>query len=326
MSHQVLNLQQRDQLLSWLEQGFLDQQQWRAVVGETEPAPAASEWQCLLDRLLACSGVLLLGLGVVFFFAWNWDELPRAAKFAVAAGALASFAAMALFSVHRSVLQQAALFGCCIGTGALLALIGQTYQTGADIWQLFAAWACLMLPWVLLSRSSLCWGLCWAVANLALLRFFSASMWFGLFAGFNGHEALLIIALANLAALALFEILGDKLIGHRGRSMHRVCASAGLAALLVGAMIGWWQEAFVPLLIGFAVAAVLGVPLYRWWRLDLPILALQLFALIALLSAGLFKVLIEHEGFFAFNALGLFVVVSSALASLWLHRVYRGAC
>ncbi|WP_022961947.1 DUF2157 domain-containing protein [Halopseudomonas pelagia] len=319
-----LSLQQRDLLLNWAERQYLDRQQLSALAGEGQLAPASSQWQYLLDRLLAGAGVLLVSIGVVFFFAWNWDELPRFAKFAVAAGVLSSFTVLALFSVHRSVVQQSALLGCCIATGALLALIGQTYQTGADIWQLFAAWAVLMLPWVLLSRSTACWALCWAVANLALLRFFAASMWFGLFAGFSGQQALLTIALANLAALLLFEIGGGKLLGHRGRSLPRLCALAGLSALLLGAIMGWWQAAFAPLLIGFALSVAVGVPLYRWWRLDLPILALLLFGLVALGAAGLFRVLIEHEGFFAFNAIGLFVVVSSALASLWLHRVYRG--
>lgn len=319
-----LSLQQRDQLLSWAERGYLKGSQLQACATQAQLVPQAGQWQWLLDRLLAGAGVLLLSVGVVFFFAWNWDAFPRFAKFSVAAGVLSGFTALALFSHYRSVLQQAALLGCCIATGAFFALIGQTYQTGADIWQLFAAWALLMVPWVMLSRSTACWALCWAVANLALLRFFSASMWFGLFAGFSGHDALLIIALANLAVLALFEIFGAKLLGHRGRALHRLCALAGLGALLVGAMISWWQEAFFPLLIGFAVASVLGVPLYRWWRLDLPILALLLFGLIALVTGGLFKLLMEHEGFFAFNAIGLFVVVSSALASLWLHRIYRG--
>ena len=31
--------------------------------------------------------------------------------------------------------------------GALLAVYGQTYQTGADPWGLFATWALLILPW-----------------------------------------------------------------------------------------------------------------------------------------------------------------------------------
>ena len=131
--------------------------------------------------------------------------------------------------------------------------------------------------------------------------------------------------MANLSALGLFELAGRRLLGHGGRGLHRLCALAGLTALLLGGMIGWWQAPFEPLLIGFALAVLLGVPLYRWRRLDLPILALLLFGLIALASAGVFKVLMEHEGFFAFNAIGLFVVVSSALASLWLHRIYRSA-
>lgn len=319
-----LNLQQRDMLLGWAERGYLDRQQLRDLADEDQLAPAASQWQYLLDRLLAGVGVLLFSVGIVFFFAWNWDELPRFAKFAVAASVLSSFTLLALFSAQRSVLQQSALLGCCVATGALLALIGQTYQTGADIWQLFAAWALLMLPWVLLSRSTACWAVCWAVANLALLRFFSASMWFGLFAGFSAPQALLAIALANLAALALFEMLGAKLLGHRGRSVQRLCALAAVSALLIGAMIGWWQEAFVSLLIGFALTAVVGVLLYRWWRLDLPILALLLFGLVALGATGLFKMGMEHEGFMAFNAVALFVVLSSALLSLWLHRIYRG--
>ena len=39
-------------------------------------------------------------------------------------------------------------------TGALLALSGQVYQTGADTFELFAWWAVLILPWVLVSRFS----------------------------------------------------------------------------------------------------------------------------------------------------------------------------
>ena len=320
-----LDMQQRDRLLSWTERHLLDRQALEVVASEGQLVPGTREWRQLLDRVLAGTGVLLVALGVVFFFAWNWDELPRFGKFALAASVLSGFAGTAMLSAYRSVLQRTALLGCCVATGALLALIGQTYHTGADIWQLFAVWALLMLPWAWLSGSVACWGLWWGVANLALLRFFSASMWFGLFAGFSGHEALLIIAVANLSALGLFELAGRRLLGHGGRGLHRLCALAGLTALLLGGMIGWWQAPFEPLLIGFALAVLLGVPLYRWRRLDLPILALLLFGLIALASAGVFKVLMEHEGFFAFNAIGLFVVVSSALASLWLHRIYRSA-
>jgi uncharacterized membrane protein len=41
----------------------------------------------------------------------------------------------------------------CLGLGVLLALFGQTYQTGVDPWETFFNWALLMLPWTLPARS-----------------------------------------------------------------------------------------------------------------------------------------------------------------------------
>ena len=41
--------------------------------------------------------------------------------------------------------------------GALLALLGQIYQTGADTWELFAWWALLLLPWALAGASQALW-------------------------------------------------------------------------------------------------------------------------------------------------------------------------
>ncbi len=42
---------------------------------------------------------------------------------------------------------KAALLLATLLLGVFLALFGQTYQTGADPWQLFANWALLILPW-----------------------------------------------------------------------------------------------------------------------------------------------------------------------------------
>jgi uncharacterized membrane protein len=66
---------------------------------------------------------------------------------------------------------RSALFLAFIATGALLALFGQTYQTGADIYELFLTWTLLGLPLVIAARwsvSSAAWVL---VLNLALLLY-----------------------------------------------------------------------------------------------------------------------------------------------------------
>ncbi|MCL1477646.1 MAG: DUF2157 domain-containing protein [Marinobacter sp.] len=56
--------------------------------------------------------------------------------------------------------------------GGLLALFGQTYQTGADPWQLFFVWMLLLTPFALIGRFAPLWVL-WAVlVNLALTLYF----------------------------------------------------------------------------------------------------------------------------------------------------------
>lgn len=315
-------LRRRDQLLTWMEQGLLTRPQLEQALAPQLPQPSGRDWRQALDRLLALYGSLLLALGVIFFFAFNWDELHRFAKLALALGALTGFAGAALFLPAGAVLYRAVLLGAALSTGGLLALVGQTYQTGADIWQLFAVWAVLMLPWVLLSRSRACWALFWVVINLALLRYFAVHAgWFGTLLA--SAQALLGVAVLNLLLLLVFELFAARLLLHPGRSMPRLAGFALLSALALGGCIAWWESGYADLLWGAAVAWLVGIPLYRWWREDLLLLALLLYSLVGVLTAGLARLVDNLDGFALFNLLGLFLLLSSALASVWLHRVHR---
>ncbi len=121
--------------------------------------------------------------------------------------------------------------GCCIATGALLALIGQIYQTGADIWQLFAIWVALIIPWVVISGSNACWGFFWALGNFAVVVFFAQSQWQGLYAGLPGYQALLVLALANGALLLMFEYFGTRLLTYPTRTVQRLACLGVLTPL-----------------------------------------------------------------------------------------------
>ncbi|MET4806732.1 DUF2157 domain-containing protein [Limibacillus sp. MBR-115] len=115
--------------------------------------------------------------GVIFFFAFNWDELTRWQKFSVLEVGVLSFAILAMVAGSQRLVGQVALIGATVMTGLLLAVTGQVYQTGADTYELFAAWAFLTLPWVLLSRSAahwVLWGLvvylgCWTFLHQVFL-------------------------------------------------------------------------------------------------------------------------------------------------------------
>ena len=96
-------------------------------------------------RALLALGVGQFLAGVVFFFAYNWNDLSDIAKFAVIETALAIALGGALLIGLDRVFGQMLLIAASVLTGVLLAVIGQVYQTGADVFELFAAWAVLIL-------------------------------------------------------------------------------------------------------------------------------------------------------------------------------------
>jgi hypothetical protein len=110
----------------------------------------------------------------VFFIAFSWDALGRFGQFAGAQ--LLILAAVALYWRLGTVkvTAQVALLVAALLLGALLALYGQTYQTGADPWQLFAAWALLMLPWAAVGRFAPLWLLWLLLLNLSAALYYGA--------------------------------------------------------------------------------------------------------------------------------------------------------
>lgn len=161
-------------LLQWVAAGVLPAEGLGQALELTGARPAAQLSLRLLDRLLLVAAVLCACSGVVFFFAYNWDAMTRLHKFALAEWALV----LSLLPLLRYPLRhwrgQACLFAGGLLLGAWLALIGQTYQTGADSFELFLIWALLLLPWAGLGRSLVLAGLILVLLNLALLLAFIA--------------------------------------------------------------------------------------------------------------------------------------------------------
>jgi len=130
------------------------------VAPESEPEGLASR----LPRGLAVFGAALLSFGLVMWVAANWDELGRAGRFALLQGVVL----LAGLAAGRRGGMPALGLLALLGTGALFAYFGQTYQTGADAWQLFALWAALTLPLALVLRSDVLWVPWSLVAVLAV--------------------------------------------------------------------------------------------------------------------------------------------------------------
>ena len=134
-------------------------------------------------------------------------------RFAHARSAAGLFVVIGLFKPPPRFFGRAATLLAFITTGALLALFGQTYQTGADIYELFLSWALLGLPFAVAAQ----WGVATAawvlVLDLALGMFCGWTRAAG-FSGsifesdqFTATHALLFAAALNLAAWFVFERL-----------------------------------------------------------------------------------------------------------------------
>lgn len=192
-------------------------------------------WRRWALRALLVLGAAHFLAGVVFFFAYNWDDLGRFARFGLLQGALvvaliAAFAA----GLHRPA-GQALLIAASVVTGVLFAVIGQVYQTGADAWELFAAWSLLVLPWVLASCSSVHWFL-WSVLALIAFSTYGGQVLIPL-AAIEAHDFTALLGALVIGFLALYELAGRAGFEWLHERWLRVSlALAGLAILVVPAI------------------------------------------------------------------------------------------
>jgi hypothetical protein len=131
---------------------------------ESEPAGLGA----LLPRVVMVLAAALCGLGLIFFVAANWNGMGRFTRFALLELLVLAPCSYALWKpAARAPLALLAF----LATGGLFAYFGQTYQTGADAWQLFALWAALSLPLCLGARGDLVW------APWVVVAFTAVSLW-----------------------------------------------------------------------------------------------------------------------------------------------------
>jgi uncharacterized membrane protein len=315
----------RHTLFAWAERGAITD--LPAALRVAGVLPGARDWRDFLDRLMLWSGAVALAAAVVFFIAHNWDNLGKYAKF----GLVQLLVVAAVLGYWRlgpdTAPGKAALLVASILLGALLALFGQTYQTGADTWQLFATWAGLMLPWVLVGSFAGLWMLWVAVLNTAIVFYFLV------FPGllgiiFSTERQLWTLFAFNTTALVAWELAGRRLPWLAERWAPRLLATASgaiVTALMLFTIFGWREASGIAVLgylawLGCAYAA------YRVCGRDLLVLAGGCLSLIVVVTGFLGRVLFDSRaeaGAFLFIALA--VIGMGAAAGWWLKQVAKEA-
>jgi len=314
-------------LLRWAEEGHLRAQQVQQVEALAPLHPARADWLAAGERLCLWGGALLLALAVVFFFAYNWADLHHFVKLGIAALALLACVAAALAARPAGMVWQAALVSAAVCVGALLALIGQIYQTGADIWELFAAWCALMLPFVLLARAWPGWMLCLLVSNLCLMRLWHAGgtlqwNWQG-----SSSTPLTLLLMLNSFWCLLAGRYKVWMLAQPSHYVERMAAALALLCVTVGAILGIVEiEEFAWYIPLFMVMAGGALWWYRNMQLDIVVLGIVICCAVTVGGCLLARLLFEGRGgawFFSSLIMAAYVLIASGSALNWLRNLYR---
>ena len=293
----------RAQILHWAERGHLPSKKINAALELAQVIPHQDRWRKFLSLLMLATGTLLAGSGVIFFFAYNWNGLPPLVRFAIVEALL--IAGFAVAWLRQGLAARAALFFAALMTGALFALIGQTYQLGADPWQLFALWAVLILPWAVAARQADLWLLSLLLANVAL----GLRPWLT----FQSTE---IICALNVAAHLIWEFvapqprLGPRLVG---------IAAAVPLTILIGDQIFGPPQALP--IAGYLLWLAVTLVVFSKHRQDLLLVSAALLsaiiAITCLCAKGLFR---GSSNDFIISSL---VIALSAAAAKWLQSLSK---
>ena len=135
----------------WAAEGLITAEQAEAIRAR-EPAPKSSPpWGILI---FAGFGAVVLGLGVILLFAYNWDQMHKFAKLAVVFGALVAAHGTGIILRRRNLpegFSDAAFLTGTMMFGAGIWLVAQIYHISAHYPNAFIVWAAgaLMLAWIL---------------------------------------------------------------------------------------------------------------------------------------------------------------------------------
>lgn len=337
------------QVCEWLEQGHITKALASRLYCTLSQRPSAASWRALFSVLLLWLGMLSFACGVIFFFAYNWQSLGRFAKFALIEVAILLTIVVFVWLYYRAAccfsethpnsskrsligvtIANAVLLGASILVGGLLALVGQTYQTGADPWQLFALWALVILPFAWVARFDGLWLLVVGLFNLSLGLFFDT---FSHFWGYFGAEQalLLMFVIFNLVIYYTFVFLDRKATGRwHAPLLEYACSMFAMGCFTW--LICWlifdsdhgsdtfstWVSS------GYIAHLILGLFIFRYVLPQIYPLALGGFSLIAVGAGLLTKLMFEgSDPIGGFLFIGLYIILASTGLSLWLKSVSR---
>ena len=338
-----------------LQQNILPLKNAEAAAIHFEVYPSKRTWLDFFDKALLIIGAVALVLSLVFFIAYNWQNMGKTGKFALVEGALViTIALYVALSFRRQfqLIRQLLLLIASIITGSLLALFGQVYQTGADTWQLFFGWAILITPWVMIARFPALWLLWLGLVNACLALYLDVANLQFINYSLQNVSQVAILALFNFIAFYSWLISFDnKTPFSTPHLFHRIIPKKPTAQINSSQTKSslHWSTYIVGLLTTFfmtylAIVTVfdsgniwktlIAILVWLGWcgfmfrqfrqrRIDLLMLTYLSFSMIIVVMCWVGKWLLDDFDAAGFLVLALLLIGMSSAAVMWLRKVGR---
>ena len=229
----------KQEVAHWRAEGLVDDALAQRILARYTDA-ADRGWGRLIFSAI---GAVLVGFGVILFFAYNWQDIPKAVKLALVFGALGAAHGGAMVLARRSNANHGLIEGLhALGTmlfGAGIWLVAQIYHIDEHYPNAFLIWSLGAL------------ALAWAMPSLvqALLALFLVAFWAGVeLFDFRApvHGAPLLVALGVLP------------LAWRRRSPTLLLYALAVLFLVTAFAVGGIEtKALVPLLFMMGAAAII---------------------------------------------------------------------
>ena len=317
----------------------LEEKAIAAALELTGARPGRAAWREFGIRLTHAAGIASLAAGGIFFVAANWQRFAAYGRFAIIEAWLLACVAIALWRPPPHLIGRGAVLTAVLATGALLALFGQTYQTGADLYELFFGWALLALAFALGGRWAATWAVWWIVLDtgLAILCGWLGPnhfLWGWVERWAADKAAVLMVPFAvNLAGAGIFSFVrGTRFAGHSSRWLVRMLLSIaflyGTVASIM-AIVGreWWgggattplDLAVVLVFAGVSIAIAIDT---LWKKRDVFPMALIIGCWIAVTTTALVRAL-KFDDIGAVFVVAVWLIATSSAAAFVLMRWLR---
>lgn len=294
--------------------------------------PSPSAWATFLNNLLLYLGALLLVSGIFFFFAYNWANLHHFAKFGLVQAGIVGAAGLAHYLGLEKLSGKVSLTVAALLVGALLAVFGQFYQTGADSYMLFLLWAILIAGWVFISSFQPLWLVLIVLSNLTAVLFIEQTqpLWFE-----NFYLVASAFFVANAVLLLLWEIARGRVMGWmRNRWLPNLVGLFALIVITISALAWIFESSasnlmptgYTGVAVGLYLLFIIAIfVIYGRFKQELFMLTIAMFSMIAVATAGLIRLLDEVilGGTIMMILVGLVIVGLSGLAINLLQRISK---